>query len=131
MTFNINNQTAGVVNNVAGDQQIYGGQTGTLVQLNAARDAARDLRSALDLVGLSRREAGAARGHADAIAAELGRSNPDRPRVADRLSKLAGLILAAGSLATAGLSIAGPLRVLIGWLGHLGEPIVQMLPFLK
>lgn len=47
MTFTIGNQTAGVINNVAGDQRVTGGQHGTVAGLESARQAAEELRRAV------------------------------------------------------------------------------------
>jgi hypothetical protein len=130
MTFNIGSQTGGVINNVAGDQQIAGGQRGIVVPTEAARQAMRDLIAALDASSLEETTAQQARNHADEIDAELAKGEPDRPRVASVLERLTRLLTSAGSLATAGAALVGPLQTLAGWLGELGGPVLRMLPLL-
>ena len=128
MTFNIGNQTGGVINNVAGDQHISGGQQGVLVTAEDARRALASLRQAVAAAGLDEAtEAGAQAEIAemdDAIRAE----RPDRHRFAGALERLTRLLTAAGSLAAAGTALVGPLHALAGWLVAIGEPVLQLLP---
>ncbi len=128
MTFNIGNQSGGVINNVAGDQWIDGGQQGTVVTVDTARQAARLLRQAVDAAPLPADVADTARRHADDIDSELRRDNPDRPTVADRLHQLTTLLTWAGSLVAAATSIVGPVRTIATWLGQFGAPIAHLLP---
>jgi len=130
MTFNIGNQSGGVINNVAGDQRITGGQQGIVVAPETARQAVRDLFAALDASSLDEDIAREARSHVERIDAELASDNPDRTRAATFLERLTRLLTSAGSLATAGAALVGPLKTLAGWLGELGEPVLQMLPLL-
>jgi hypothetical protein len=126
VTFNVENQNAGVINNVAGDQRITGGQAGTLVTLDAARAAVRSLRDVI----ASTPGAAAADADLDDIDAEMRKDAPDRPTVADHLRRLTHLLVSAGSLVSAGAAIVGPLQTLVAWLGQVGEPIARMLPAL-
>jgi heme O synthase-like polyprenyltransferase len=128
MTFNIGNQTAGVVNNVAGDQRITGGQQGTVVTTDAARQALQSLRAAVASAPLDPGTSAAAETCVTEIDDEMRRTEPARPRVADGLRRLTEILLSAGSLASAGVALTGPIRILASWLGGLGEPIVRMLP---
>jgi hypothetical protein len=128
MTFNIGSQSGGVINNVAGDQRITGGQRGVVVAAEAARAAVQDLLAALDASSIDEAIVREARGHVEEIDAELAAADPDRPRVAGRLERLTRLLVSAGSLATAGTALIGPLQTLAGWLGTLGEPVLRMLP---
>jgi hypothetical protein len=130
VTFNIRNQTGGVINNVAGNQHISGGQAGTVVTLESARDAARALQDAVAGAGLPPETAAAARTAATGITAELRKDPPDRQTVADRLHRLAGVLTATGSLGTAVTSVLDPMKTLVTWLGHLGAPIARILPLL-
>jgi len=130
MTFNIGSQTGGVINNVAGDQQITGGQRGIVVPTGVARQAVRDLIAALDVESLDETAGQQARSHAGQIDAELAKGEPDRSRVASVLERLTRLLTSAGSLATAGAALVGPLQTLAGWLGELGAPVLRMLPLL-
>jgi hypothetical protein len=131
MTFHIGNQTAGVVNNVAGDQRITGGQQGILVSPGEARQAVQDLRGAMSTVSFDdEATAAAARKHLETIDAEVQAPQPDRSRVARALEPLTRLLVAAGSLATAGATLIAPLHTLASWLGDLGRPILALLPAL-
>jgi len=144
MTFNIGNQTGGIINNVAGDQRIAGGQHGTVVTTEAALRAVQQLRDGLATTevtteatteaatnaatGLDGQTAAEARERVDEIDTELRAPQPDRPRIAAVLERLTRVLAAAGSLAAAGAALIGPLRTLAGWLGTLGEPILRLLP---
>jgi hypothetical protein len=130
MTFNIGSQSGGVINNVAGDQHITGQQHGTLVTTEDARRALGELRHAVGTAGLG--EATAADAHADVaeMDAALQAEQPDRPRFARVLERLTRLLASAGSLASSGAALIGPLHALAGWLGTLGGPILSLLPAL-
>ena len=130
MTFNIGSQHGGVINNVAGDQHITGQQHGTLVTTEDARRAMGELRHAVTTAGLG--EATAADAHAQVTEMDtvLRAEAPDRPRFARALERLTRLLAAAGSLASGGAALLGPLHVLAGWLGALGGPILGLLPAL-
>lgn len=130
MTFNIGNQSGGVINNVAGDQHITGEQHGTLVTTQDAYRALGDLRHAMTTAGLG--EGTAADAHADIaeMDAALQADQPDRPRFARALERLTRLLSAAGSLASGSAALLGPLHALAGWLGALGGPVLALLPAL-
>jgi hypothetical protein len=130
MTFNIGSQNAGIINNVAGDQHITGQQYGTLVTTEDARRALGDLRGAVTTAGLGRDTAADA--HADVAEMDevLRAERPDKRRFAGALERLTRLLSAAGSLATSGAALLGPLHALAGWLGTLGGPILALLPAL-
>jgi hypothetical protein len=130
MTFHIGSQTGGIINNVAGDQRVTGGQHGTAVATEAALRAVHELRDALGTAALDAKTATEARARVEEIDTELRTPQPDRSRVARCLERLTRLLAAAGSLATAGVALVGPLQTLAGWLGTLGEPILQLLPAL-
>lgn len=123
MTFNINNQNANQINNVAGNQYIQGGQHGIVVTTQDARRLAAELRRALPPAALDRR----ARAAIDEVDAGLAGRQPDRPRVAAGLERLTRLLSAAGVLARAGAALIEPLRGLAGWLGALGAPVLALL----
>lgn len=128
MTFNIGNQTGGVINNVAGDQRITGGQYGTVVTTEAAISAVQQLREGLATAKLDGQAAAEARERVDEIDSHLRAPQPDRPRIAAVLERLTRILAAAGSFAAAGAGLIGPLQTLAGWLGSLGEPILRLLP---
>jgi hypothetical protein len=130
MTFNIGNQSGGVINNVAGDQHITGQQYGTLVTTEDARRALGDLRHAVTAVGLDQATAAAAHTQVAEMDEVVRAERPDKPRFAGALERLTRLLGAAGSLATSGAALLGPLHALAGWLGALGGPILALLPAL-
>jgi hypothetical protein len=128
MTFNIGNQTAGVVNNVAGDQHVSGGQHGTAVATDTARQAVDALRTALAAARLDEHTAVAAQAHTSQIEHAMQAAEPDRQRVAAALGRLTAILRSAGSLVTAGAPLLGPIHTLASWLGAAGDPILRMLP---
>ena len=130
MNFNIGGQTAGVINNVAGDQRVSGGQEGTVVPAEDARRAVRELRDGLATAALNETTAAEANAQVAEIEAVVHAPQPDRSRVARSLERLTRLLVAAGSLSTASAALIGPLQTLAAWLGTLGEPILHMLPVL-
>jgi hypothetical protein len=130
MTFNIGSQSGGVINNVAGDQHITGQQYGTLVTTEDARRALGELRHAVTTTGLGGGTAADADAHVAEMDAALQAGQPDKPRFAWALERLTRLLSAAGSLATSGAALLGPLHALAGWLGALGGPILALLPAL-
>jgi len=130
MTFNIGGQNAGIINNVAGDQHITGQQHGTLVTTEDARRVLGDLRGAVTTAGLGTDTAVDADAHVAEMDAALQPGQPDKPRFARALERLTQLLAAAGSLASGGAALLGPLHALAGWLGALGGPILALLPAL-
>ena len=123
----IGSQTAGVVNNVEGTQNVNAPQTGVVVVTDDARKAVRDLATALAGVPLPP----AARAEAEAWAAEaqreVSRPEPDRGRVAEHLTGLARVLSAAGAVGTAVTALAGPLGTLAGWIGAAAGPVLAVL----
>jgi hypothetical protein len=130
MTFNIGSQSGGVINNVAGDQHITGQQYGTLVTTEDARRALGDLRHAVTAAGLGPDPAAGAHAQVTEMDETLRTERPDKSRFARALERLTRLLSAAGSLATSGAALLGPLHALAGWLGALGGPILALLPAL-
>jgi hypothetical protein len=127
MSIRIKNQHGVVVNNVDGDQVIYGGQHGTVIASEDARRAARDLRDALAGAGLDDATAAQARVQVAEIEAAVHAPEPDKGRAAGPLKRLVELLGDAGSLATAGAALIGPLQTLAGWLGAHGAAIFSLL----
>jgi hypothetical protein len=127
MSIHIKNQHAGVINNVDGDQVIYGDQHGTLVTSEEAQRAVHDLRDALAGAALDDATAAEARARVAEIDAAVRAPQPDRERAAGPLIRLVKLLNDAGSLATAGAALIGPLQTLAGWLGAHGAAIVSLL----
>lgn len=129
MTFNIGSQQAGNINNVGRDQVVDGGQHATVVAIDGAREAATDLVLALARVQLPP-VASAARDEAAAIQAEIRQQSPSRQNIAERLKRLTGLLVAAGSIGSAVSSIVTPIRAIAQWLGPLGDRVVPLLDVL-
>jgi len=127
MSIRIKNQHAGVINNIDGDQVIYGGQYGTVVTTQDARRAVHDLRDALAGAGLDDAAAAEARARVAEIDAQVHAPEPDKERAAGPLKRLVKLLADAGSLATAGAALIGPLQILAGWLGAHGAAIIGLL----
>ena len=130
MTFNIGNQSGGVINNVAGDQHISGQQYGTLGTTEDARRALGDLRHAVAAAGLGADPAAGAHAQVTEMDEALNAERPDKPRFAQALERLTRLLAAAGSLASGSAALLGPLHALAGWLGALGGPVLALLPAL-
>jgi hypothetical protein len=126
MSVNVNNQTAGVINN-ADNQVVYGGQHGTVVTNQDASRAVRELRDALASTALDQTRAAEARAHVAEIDAAVHAPQPDRRRAAGRLKRLIRLLTDAGSLTTASAALIGPLQTLAGWLGAHGAAIFSLL----
>lgn len=127
MSIHVKNQKAGVINNVDGEQVVYGGQHGTVVTGEDARRAVRELRGALAGVALDDATAAEARAQVAEIDAAVHAPQPDKHRAAGTLKRLVKLLADAGSLATSGAALVGPLQTLAGWLGAHGAAIFSLL----
>jgi hypothetical protein len=124
MVFNIGSQQGGVFNNVAGNQNVYGDQhAGAPLDLGDVRDLLQQLQNTIHRSPLPATTSHRARAEIDAAVAASTDQRPDKGKIAGHLTRLAGLLSAAGALATAGTALGAPLAVLAGWLGSLGDPI--------
>jgi|SRR5580700_7717340 hypothetical protein len=123
----IKNQHAAVINNVDGDQMVYGGQQGTVITSTDARRAVHQLRDALAGAALDDATAAEARARVAEIDLAVDAPEPDKERAAGPLKRLVKLLADAGSLATAGAALIGPLQTLAGWLGAHGAAILGLL----
>jgi hypothetical protein len=131
VTFNIPSQQGGVINNVAGDQHITGGQHGSYASSGVDVAAAvAQLRAALAAAGLPDEVAQNAATQVDAVEQAAAGAKPDRERAATALEKLTRILVAAGPLATAATAFAGPLGALVSWLGPLGQGVAKLIPAL-
>ncbi len=131
MTFNIGSQSGGVVNNVAGNQRVEGGQHGVQVSRQDAGSAAvtlRDLLAAADLSGLSEADRVTVDEEAAAIHEELDSQEPSPQKVGARLVRLTSVLSAAGAFVGAGAALLGPLTTIAKWLGPLGASVLRTLP---
>jgi len=127
MSIHIKNQHGVVINNVDGDQMVYGGQHATVVTSEDARRAVHDLRDALADAALDDATVAEARARLAEIDAAVHAPEPDKRRAAGPLKRLVKLLADAGSLATAGAALIGPLQTLASWLGAHGAAILSML----
>ena len=127
MSIHIKNQHGVVINNVDGDQMVYGGQHATVVTSEDARRAVHDLRDALADAALDDATVAEARARLAEIDAAVHAREPDKRRAAGPLKRLVKLLADAGSLATAGAALIGPLQTLASWLGAHGAAILSML----
>ena len=133
MTFNIGSQSGGVVNNVAGNQRVEGGQHGVQVSREDAASAAATLRELLartDLSALSDEERTSVHEDAAAITEEMAAPSPSPDKVVGRLERLTSVLSAAGAFAGAGAALIGPLSSIASWLGPLGASVLTILPVL-
>ncbi|GAA2820319.1 hypothetical protein RMN57_29975 [Kitasatospora sp. CM 4170] len=128
MVFNIGNQQGGVVNNVAGDQTVHGGQSGHLTADGQdVRGLVGELRTAVEQAQLPPAMVPEVRAELNSLDTEVNRPEPDRAAVAGRLTRITRMLSTAGSLAVAGSRLIGPITALAGWLGTLGQPIMHLL----
>ena len=126
MSIHIKNQHGAVINNVGGDQMVYGDQRGTVVTSEDARRAVNQLRGALASAGLDDATATEANARLAEINAAAHGPEEDKPRAASSLKRLVKLLADAGSLATAGAALVGPLQTLASWLGAHGAAILGL-----
>jgi hypothetical protein len=127
MEIHVNNQTAGVITYVDGNQVVYGGLHGTVVTDEDARRAVRELREALPGAALDGTGAAQARAQVAEIDAAVRGPRPDKRRAADILRRLTELLVRAGSLTTASAALLGPLQALATWLGAHGAAFASLL----
>jgi hypothetical protein len=127
MEIHVNNQTAGVITYVDGNQVVYGGVHGSVVTDEDARRAVGELREALTSVPLNGSRAAEAWAQVAELDGAVRAPRPDKGRAADILRRLTELLANAGSLTTAGAALMGPLQTLASWLGAHGAAILGML----
>ena len=128
MGINVQNQNAGVINNVEGTQNNYGPQSGTVtVTIGELRAAVRSLDEALRDAPMPEETRRTARDHVRAVEDEVAKPQPDERKVADRMESLGGLLRGAGSVLAAGSALLGPLKTIAAWLGPLAAPLAGLL----
>ena len=128
MTFNIQNQNAGNISNVGGNQYNYGGQHGTVVSLADAHAAARALLATLHRVDLPPDLRAHVLDDVAAVEGAIAGGAPAQPEVAGRLDRVTRALSQAGALAAAGAGLVGPLTTLGRWLGPAGAALLALLP---
>jgi hypothetical protein len=112
---------------VAGDQTIHGGQQATIASAADALAALPVLREAIAAAALPDADRRTAEAHVDAMDAQLRSPRPDKPSIADRLTRVTQTLVAAGALVTGGTALAQTLGGLAMWLGTLGAGVVGLL----
>ncbi|WP_067547983.1 hypothetical protein [Nocardia crassostreae] len=117
MVFNIGSQQ-GNINNVAGNQTIYGGQSGTFESTGPVQFAV-ELAEVLRRMGMDRAAA-----DAEAVQRELTQPQPDREGIGARLTRIAQAVTAVAGAESA---VHKPLVALARWLGAAGAPILALL----
>jgi hypothetical protein len=127
MEIHVNNQTAGVITYIDGNQVVYGGLHGTVVTDEDARRAVHELREALPGAALDRTRATEARARIAEVAEAVRGPRPDKRRAGDALRRFTELLARAGSLVTASSALLGPLQILATWLGVHGAAIASLL----
>jgi len=123
---NVNQQNAGTINNVDGNQHIYGGQYGVLA--GDLQRAVADLRRALDSTPLPPDVAAQARAHVDEVEQAVVKPEPDQQRAGSALERLTRLLTTVGPLATATTALVPALQTLGRLLGPVGAAALRMLP---
>jgi hypothetical protein len=123
---NVNQQNAGTINNVDGNQHIYGGQYGVLA--GELQRAVSDLRRALDSTPLPPEVARQARAHVDEVEQAVVKPEPDQQRAGSALERLTRLLTTVGPLATATTALVPALQTLGRLLGPVGAAALRMLP---
>lgn len=123
MPFNIGSQQAGNINNVDGNQTIYGGQSGYVDPRSLLSQVRRELAGVRMPAGAGER----INSELDAVDAELNSARPDKQVAADRLNRAVGAMKSAGVLASAGSGLITALSALVQQFGHLGAPILRLL----
>jgi hypothetical protein len=101
MSIHVKNQHASVINNVDGNQVIYGDQRGTVVTSEDAGRSVHDLWDALAGASLDYATAAEVRARVAEIDAAVHASEPDKERAVGPFKRLVKLLADAGSLATA------------------------------
>lgn len=107
----------GQINQAGGDINITGGQ---------ALAATADLRAALARAGLPPDVTQVANRELDDVEQELRKPTPDKERMAARLESFTAILKSAGAFAAAGTALLGPIGVLAGFLGPLGQAALRL-----
>jgi hypothetical protein len=124
MTFQIGSQHAAVVNNIAGDQAVHGGQHGDVM---APTDviAVRTIRSHLGDLSLDAND----HARAEADLADLdhqlvsGQASPHD--TADRLTRLVAAARRAGAIITSASSLGTAITTIAHWLGPAESALIR------
>jgi hypothetical protein len=126
MTFHIGSQHAEMINNVAADQTIHGGQNVSIASQAEALAVVQQLRRELERAALTGESRSAANRALGDIERELHRSRPDAPTIGDRLARLTNVVVSAGALATGGTTLLTAIKGLATWLGAAGNATIAL-----
>ena len=127
MNLNIGSQHAGQINNVAGNQTIYGDQVATITSTAEALAAVQEIYNNVEKAGISRQDRIAARQDLEHIDRDLRQPQPDKPSIGQRLTRLTHLLISAGALITSGTSLVALITNLATWLGPFGTAALNLL----
>jgi hypothetical protein len=120
-------QTAGVINNIAGDQVNYGGVQGTIQDLQQQVADVETIRRLLDEVPLTERDRTSSVEAVERLHEELTKPEPSKPKAAAALDDLTTVLKAAGVLAGAGLALVDPIgRIAVG-IGAAAASVLKAL----
>ena len=123
-TFNIGSQQ-GVINNVAGDQTVYGGQYAAITDQGQALQALEELRAAVAQLPLGPASAAGAQSAIGETKQALAADPPDKPAAASGLRRMAMVLKELGGVVMAGAAVLNPLNGLIAWLGSVGKRVLD------
>jgi hypothetical protein len=123
MPFNIGSQQGGVINNVEGNQTIYGDQTGSIdprLLLDRVRHEVAALRLPESVDTRVRAEL-------DRFDAELAEPESNRQAAVGWLGRAIATLKSAGALTGAGSGLLSSLTALVHSFGPLGEQVGHLL----
>jgi hypothetical protein len=127
VVFNIHEQNAGAISNVAGNQTWISGEGAQVVIVDDARRQVQHIRQQIRRMSLAPGAAVAAERAIDDVDKALAAHTPDKIIIADRLEKLTQLLQGVGAVAVAGQALTTPLGAIAHWLGAVGQPILRAL----
>lgn len=118
MVFNIGNQQAGVINNVAGEQIVTGPQQGSVtIDIGAGRPLLERLRREVEKAALPEQTRASVETELDACDTELAKPEPDRRSLQACLANVAQVLTSVGAIASAGTGLGAALSAVAAWLG--------------
>ena len=123
-TFNIGSQQAGAIYQAGGNQTIHHGGGTLHVE---ARDAAAELQTALATTPIPETSRQEAQQVLEAVETELQAPAPDKGAVAAGVERIIDVLGQAGALASAGESLAAPLRSIASFAGAAGAAALRLL----
>ena len=127
MTFNIGNQHAAVVNNVARDQTVHGGQHGYVMVPPEVIAAVRAVRAHLSDLALDADDHARAEAELADLDHQLITGQTTHRDTAHRLSRLLTAARQAGAIITAASSLGTAITTIAHWLGPVGTTLLHLL----